>query len=194
MWTVTVDCSLFTGGLSGNRESARIERLKNRLLSNFHRFAVKSQPTATKIGTQDHKTVGELLLRDHCSIWSQSMGNQKETKNTGFETLVHDLPRFVMSWGIGWFSSVERLNSRHRSFQRKRNESKRSQNEEPMQERGEKGWTRRTKRESQETHHKMNLGGHEVVRATIPAANLEFLHKSLNLWTSLTRTLRGGGN
>jgi hypothetical protein len=30
-----------------------------------------------------------------------------------------------------------------------------------------------------------------VVRATIPAADLEFLHKSLNLWTSLTRTLRG---
>jgi hypothetical protein len=52
----------------------------------------------------------------------------------------------------------------------------------------------RTKRESHETHHKTNLGGHEVVRATIPIANLEFLHKSLNLWTFLIRTLRGGGN
>jgi hypothetical protein len=30
-----------------------------------------------------------------------------------------------------------------------------------------------------------------VVRATIPAVNLEFLLKSLNLWTSLTRNLRG---
>jgi hypothetical protein len=38
-----------------------------------------------------------------------------------------------------------------------------------------------------------NPGGHEVVRATIPAANLEFLHKFLNLWTSLSRTLRGRG-
>jgi hypothetical protein len=41
--------------------------------------------------------------------------------------------------------------------------------------------------------HKSNLGGHEVVRATIPAAKSWFLHKSLNLWTSLTRTLRRGG-
>jgi hypothetical protein len=31
-----------------------------------------------------------------------------------------------------------------------------------------------------------------VVRATTPAANLEFLHKSLNSWTFLPRTLRGG--
>jgi hypothetical protein len=38
----------------------------------------------------------------------------------------------------------------------------------------------------------LNPGGHEVVRATIPTANLEFLHKFLNLWTSLTRILRGG--
>jgi hypothetical protein len=37
----------------------------------------------------------------------------------------------------------------------------------------------------------MNHVGHEVVRATIPIANLEFLHKSPNLWTSLSRTLRG---
>jgi hypothetical protein len=50
--------------------------------------------------------------------------------------------------------------------------------------------TRRTKHESHETHHKMNPRGHEVVRVTIPTANLEFLHKSLNLWTSLLRTLR----
>jgi hypothetical protein len=41
--------------------------------------------------------------------------------------------------------------------------------------------------------HKMNLEGHEVVRATIPATNLEFLHKSLNLWTSLTRTPKEKG-
>jgi hypothetical protein len=39
-------------------------------------------------------------------------------------------------------------------------------------------------RESHETHRKTNPGGHEVVRATISAANLEFLHESLNLWTS----------
>jgi hypothetical protein len=38
----------------------------------------------------------------------------------------------------------------------------------------------------------MNPRGHKMVRATIPATNLEFLHKSLNLWTSLPRILRGG--
>jgi hypothetical protein len=41
--------------------------------------------------------------------------------------------------------------------------------------------------------HKTNPGGHEVVRATIPTVNLEFLHKSLNLWTSLTRTPKEKG-
>jgi hypothetical protein len=41
--------------------------------------------------------------------------------------------------------------------------------------------------------HKTNPRGHEVVRATIRAANLEFLHKSLNLWTSLTRTPKEKG-
>jgi hypothetical protein len=61
-----------------------------------------------------------------------------------------------------------------------------------VQEREEERRTRRTKHESYETHHKTNPRGHEMVRATIPAANLEFLHKSLNLWTSLPRTLRGG--
>jgi hypothetical protein len=107
--------------------------------------------TATKIGTQDHKTVSELLLReDHRSIWSRSTGNRKGMKNTGFETLFHDLPRSVISWGIGWFSSVERLNSRHRSFQRKKNESKRSQNEKLVQERE---WEK-DEREEQNTNHK----------------------------------------
>jgi hypothetical protein len=75
---------------------------------------------------------------------------------------------------------VERLNSRHRSLQHKRNKTKWSQNEESVQEReGEK-----EERESHEIHHKTNPGGHEVVRATILAANLKFLHESLNLWTS----------
>jgi hypothetical protein len=58
----------------------------------------------------------------------------------------------------------------------------------------EKRKNTKTKRESQETHHKSNPRGHEVVRATIPTAKLEFLHKSLNLWTSVATALRGGGN
>jgi len=56
-------------------------------------------------------------------------------------------------------------------------------------ERGENELMKNTKN----TTHKPNPGGHEVVRVTIPAAKTWFLHKSLNLWTSLTRTLRGKG-
>jgi hypothetical protein len=40
--------------------------------------------------------------------------------------------------------------------------------------------------------HKTNPEGHEVVRATIPAAISQFLHNSLKLWTSLSQAPRGG--
>jgi hypothetical protein len=53
-------------------------------------------------------------------------------------------------------------------------------------ERGENELAKNTKN----TSHKPNPVGHEVVRATIPAAKTWFLHKSHNLWTSLTRNLR----
>ena len=39
--------------------------------------------------------------------------------------------------------------------------------------------------------HKLNLGGHKVVRATFPAAKMSSCTNHMNLWTSLTRTLRG---
>jgi hypothetical protein len=42
--------------------------------------------------------------------------------------------------------------------------------------------------------HEPNPRGHEVVRATIPAVETWFLHKSLDLWTSLTSKLREGEN
>jgi hypothetical protein len=41
--------------------------------------------------------------------------------------------------------------------------------------------------------HKSNPGGHEEVRASIPAAIFWFLHKFTNLWTSLTRKPKGRG-
>jgi hypothetical protein len=84
---------------------------------------------------------------------------------------------------------VKRLNSRPSSSQHKRNESKWSQNDESSQERVKNELAKNTKNMT----HKTNPGGHEVVRATIPAPNLEFLHKSLILWTSLTRTPKEKG-
>ena len=39
--------------------------------------------------------------------------------------------------------------------------------------------------------HKLNLGGQKVVRATFPAAKTSSCTNHMNLWTSLTRTLRG---
>ena len=39
--------------------------------------------------------------------------------------------------------------------------------------------------------HKLNPEGHKVVRATFPAAKTSSCTNNMNLWTSLTRTLRG---
>lgn len=51
-------------------------------LHQITRFAANLQPTTTKFGPRDHKAVGELLLRDHCSRLSQSTGKVDHTKNT----------------------------------------------------------------------------------------------------------------
>jgi hypothetical protein len=88
---------------------------------------------------------------------------------------------------------VERFNSYHSSLQHKRNKSKRSQNDESRQER--KGKVE--EHEEQNVNHK-KLITNRILKDTrwqgppFPLQNLEFLHKSLNLWTSLTRTLKGG--
>jgi hypothetical protein len=49
-------------------------------------------------------------------------------------------------------------------------------------ERGENVLAKNTKN----TSHKPNPGGHEVIMATIPITKTWFLHKSLNLWTSFS--------
>jgi hypothetical protein len=115
-----LDCLLQYSRHSANCESARIESSKNRLLTSIFWFAAKPSPTATKLGEHDHKAVRELPLRGHRPIWSQSMENQRETKNTGSWYLDKKIIWSASSWGIGWFSSVERLNSRHSSKQWKR--------------------------------------------------------------------------
>ena len=92
-------------------------------------------------------------------------------KSTGFPTLELDSPRPMNSWGIRWNPSVKRLNSRPSSSRCKRNESKRSQNDESNHTReGGKGRTRRTQTRFTRTTHKSNPRGHEEVRASIPAA------------------------
>jgi hypothetical protein len=78
------DCPLQYSRLSANRESARTESSENRLLSSIFRFEVKTSPTATKLGEYDHKVVGELPLRNHRPIWSQTTENRRGTKKHRF--------------------------------------------------------------------------------------------------------------
>jgi hypothetical protein len=99
----------------------------------IHLICCQIKPTTTKLGTHDHKAIGELSLRGHRSIWSQSTGNQRGMKNT--QKLGHELDslRSMNSWGIGWNPLVESLNSHPSSSQHKRNKSKRSQNNKSSQ-------------------------------------------------------------
>jgi hypothetical protein len=175
VWKWTPDCPGLKAGLSAdtvadcplsvNRESARTKSLKNHLSYKIDPISLKSKPTVTKLGKDDHKPVRKLSLRGHRPIWDESTENQKGRKKHPKIRHDLDLPRSTISWGIGWFPSVQRLNSRYRSNQRNKNESKRSRKNES------KARTRRQKMNSwrtQITTRNTNSGGHKVVRATIP--------------------------
>jgi hypothetical protein len=122
--TLTRKLSGFGPGLSGTRGTEQKNSAPKSPSPWFTRFVAKSTPTATKLDPQDYKAVGELSLRDHRPIWSQSTENRKREKNTSSWDLDQEIAWSVSSWGIGWFPSVERLNSRHSSNQCKKNGSK----------------------------------------------------------------------
>jgi hypothetical protein len=135
------ECRTVRGSCFGSPE--------NRQEQGFTRFVAKSTPTATKLDTHDPRQ-RELPLKGHRPIWSQSTGKHKNPTSTGFETLEHDLPRSMNSWGIRWNPSVKRLNSCPTSSQRKKNESKWSQNDKSSHTRkGEKEGREEHKRDSQ---------------------------------------------
>jgi hypothetical protein len=99
------------------------------------------------------------------------MEKHKIATNPSSSTLELDSHWSTNTWGFRWNPSVEGTNSRRSPSQIKKNESKRSQKWRiEARTKEERGRTWRTKRESQEAHHKSNPGGHEVVRATIPTA------------------------
>jgi len=71
----------------------------------------KSTRIDLKLWREVHLIVGSLLQEGHCPISSQSTGKHENPKNTGFQTLNHDLTRSMISWGIRRIPSVERLNA-----------------------------------------------------------------------------------
>jgi hypothetical protein len=85
---------------------------------------------------------------------------------------------------------VERLNSHHRSTNRKEtNQIGLKRRIKPPKKRG-KDELVKNKMNTRLDLHKTNPGGHKVVTATIPAA---ISHNSLKLWTSLSQAPKGRG-
>lgn len=158
-WATVPDIPLQSSGQSlkyttvPGQSTGRIEWKSDRSkIASLHRIdpiSLKSIPTATKLGMDDHKAVGELPLRGHGSIWGESTGNQRNPKNS--QKFVHELKLSgsTISWGISRFPSVESFNSCHRSIQGNKNESKRSRNEES---RGGRRGGKRNSRRTPRTH------------------------------------------
>jgi hypothetical protein len=90
---------------------------------------------------------------------------------------------------------VKRLNSHPSSSQHKRNKSKWYQNDKSSHTRkGGEEEREEQKHKSQRTHHKLNPGGHEKVKATIPTANFGSYTNSLICGPLSQETQRGGKN
>jgi hypothetical protein len=144
------------GDLTGMRRS---ELEKNCHQPKISQFAAKTSPTATKLCKHDYKAVGELPLRGHRPIWSQTTGNRRGTKNTCSCNLDQEIARSTSSWGIGWFPSVERFNLRHSTDQGNKNEPKWSRNE--ARTRGEKMKNAKNTTWTHKSISPPNPGGHK---------------------------------
>ena len=86
----------------------------------------------------------------------------------------------MSSWGIGWFPSIERLNSRHRSIQCKKNESNRFQNDESKQER--EGWEQEREELKRDSQKHLTNRIPEDKRRLRPPFPLQNLSAYTNSW------------